>query len=387
MMGRRHLPVLGRSGGSRLGRLGSTGLAAAACVSLLLTACAQNTSGGKIDREKLEGHPAGHVAENALKGTKMTFTSYGGGFQDGQEKTLVEPFEKASGADVATDEPTDIAKIQAQVESENVLWDVVDSGADDVAANCGKLFEPLDYSVIDASKLPEQTPKHRCYVPTLNYAYGFFYNADKYKNNPPDGWEDFFDTKNYPGKRAIDGRTAPTSGTLEAGLLGDGVAPDELYPLDIDRALGSYDKIKNDLAYWETGAQQTQMAESGEADMVFGWSGRIFEANQNGANFKPVWNQSLALYDVLAVPKGAPNKDAAMAFINYTLGAKQQAAMSEETSYSPVHTEAEPDLSKEAAEFNTTRPEVLDEQVTLDISYWGKHQEEITDAWTKWLNQ
>ena len=101
-----------------------------------------------------------------------------------------------------------------------------------------------------------------------------FYDADKYKDNPPDSWADFFNSKEFPGKRAVDGRPTPLSGTLEAALLADGVASDDLYPIDTDRALKTYDKIKDDLITWETGAQQTQMAEAGEADMVFGWSGR-----------------------------------------------------------------------------------------------------------------
>jgi putative spermidine/putrescine transport system substrate-binding protein len=317
----------------------------------------------------------------------MTFTSYGGSFQAGQERAFAQPFSKASGAEVLTDEPTDTAKIKAQVDSENVLWDVVDSGADDVAANCGTLFEPLDYSVIDTSHLPSNTPKHRCYVPAMSYAYGMFYDADTYKQNPPDGWEDFFDTKAYPGTRAIDGETSPTSGTLEAALLADGVAPADLYPLDVERALSVYDRIKDHTIFWETGAQQTQMAEAGEADMVFAWSGRIYEANKHGANFQPVWDQAFSLSDVLAVVKGSPNKNAAMAFINFALGAEQQARMAELTSYSPVHTQAQPDFDAQAQQFNTARPEVSGELVTVNTPYWGEHQDRLSAAWTEWLNE
>jgi len=362
-------------------------LAAGIAMALSVAACAQGAPSNRVDAADLEGQPAGTVEKNALSGVTMTFTSYGGGFQDGQEAAFVEPFEERSGAKVLTDEPTDLAKIKAQVDSDNVLWDVVDSGADDVAAHCGTLFEPLDYDIIDVSHLPEVTPKHRCYVPTLSYAYGMFYDADTYKNNPPDGWEDFFDPEQYPGTRAIEGRTTPTSGALEAALLADGVAEEDLYPLDLERALSVYDKIKDHAIYWETGAQQTQIAEAGEADMVFAWSGRIYEANQNGANFKPVWEGAIALNDVLAVVKGSPNKDAAMAFINFSLGAQQQAAMAERTSYSPVHTQAKPDFDATAQQFNTTRPEVIDDLVQVDIPYWGKHQDEITTAWTRWLNR
>ncbi|MQA95883.1 MAG: hypothetical protein GEV11_14985 [Streptosporangiales bacterium] len=75
-----------------------------------------------------------------------------------------------------------------------------------------------------------------------------------------------------------------------------------------------------------------------------------------------------------------------MAFINYTLGAQQQTKMSELTSYSPVHSDAKPKLDALGEEFNTSRPEVIRQQVPVDNAYWGAHQQELTEAWTKWLN-
>ena len=119
------------------------------CALLLAAACAQGGDTKAVRAEELAGQPPGGVKKGSLNGVTMTFTSYGGGFQDGQETAFAKPFAKSTGAKVLTDEPTDTAKIQAQVNSDNVLWDVVDSGADDVAAGCGRLFEPLDYSIID----------------------------------------------------------------------------------------------------------------------------------------------------------------------------------------------------------------------------------------------
>ncbi|MQA95884.1 MAG: hypothetical protein GEV11_14990 [Streptosporangiales bacterium] len=51
-------------------------------------------------------------------------------------------------------------------------------------------------------------------------------------------------------KRAIEGSPSPTTGTYEAALLADGVPADKLYPLDTQRALKVYDRIKNDAVYW-----------------------------------------------------------------------------------------------------------------------------------------
>lgn len=357
-------------------------------VVVMPAACAQGGAGkSDVSADSVAGSSVGSVKAGALKGTKMTYVSYGGTFQDGQEEALIRPFAKESGATVLPDSPTDNAKVKAQVDSGNVVWDAVDSTPAFVASECGKLFEKLDYKIIDTSKLPKNTPPSECYVPSLAYGYGFFYNADKYKDAPPQDWSDFFDTKKFPGKRAIDGRSIPTPGVIEAALLADGMPESELYPLDIDKALKKWSTIKPSVITWKTGAQQTQMAESGAADMVFAWSGRIYEANENGSNFKPVWKDSFTLQDVFAVVKGSKNKNSSMALINYALGSKQQAKMSELTSYSPVNTDSKPQLSAEAAKFNTTSPEVLEQAVSPDYKYWGDNLDKISAAWTKWLNQ
>ena len=49
--------------------------------------------------------------------------------------------------------------------------------------------------------------------------------SDKLKDAPK-GWADFFDTKKYPGKRAL--RQGPKT-TLEIALMADGVAPKDVY--------------------------------------------------------------------------------------------------------------------------------------------------------------
>ena len=57
--------------------------------------------------------------------------------------------------------------------------------------------------------------------------------------------------------------------TLEIALMADGVAPKDLYPLDLDRAFRKLDEIKDHIAVWWTGgAQSTQLLESGEVDMI-----------------------------------------------------------------------------------------------------------------------
>ena len=57
--------------------------------------------------------------------------------------------------------------------------------------------------------------------------------------------------------------------------LADGVPPDKLYPLDLDRAFKKLEAFKPNIsAWWTTGAQATQFARDQEVDMLSMWNGR-----------------------------------------------------------------------------------------------------------------
>ncbi|WP_349826879.1 ABC transporter substrate-binding protein [Brevibacterium litoralis] len=363
------LPVIGALGAS----------------ALLLTGC---MSGGgstaEVDASVFENPVAGEVPADSLDGTTMTFVSYGGEFQTGQMTAFADPFSEITGATVLEDGPTDMAKLQAQVESGNVTWDVLDATPAKVEAYCGEIFEPLDMDRIDTSKIPEGVGSGECWVPSLTYMYGLYYNADVYGDNPPTGWEDFFDTENFPGTRAIDGRNTPTPGTLEGALMGDGVAPEDLYPLDTDRALEKYRSIEDDLVYWTSGAEQTQMLQGGEADLIFGWAGNIFDANNGGTNYKPVYEQAIVAPDTFSITKGSPNTEAAYAYINFALGAEQQAQMTELTGYSNVNVDAKPELDEMGNEFDISQH--MDGTVPQNAVYWAENLDELTEVWTGYLN-
>src|SRR3712207_9585689 len=84
------------------------------------------------------------------------------------------------------------------------------------------------------------------------------YNTEQIEGTP-NNWVDLFDTRKFPGRRGL--RKDPSE-TLEVALLGDGVPPENLYPLDVDRALNKLDTIKDRIVWWETGTQlQQQLAD------------------------------------------------------------------------------------------------------------------------------
>ena len=236
--------------------------------------------------------PAGTVVDGSLKGKTLTFVSYGGIYQDGQVAALKEFVDK-SGVKLLNDGPTEIAKLQAQVESGNVTWDVVDTDDFPPFVHCGKLFQKLDLTKLDVSHIPAGQVGE-CSVPAMNYGTVLMYKNATYKDNPPKDWKDFFDTTKFPGTRAIDGSGSPIGGLIEQAILADGGSVDNMTPADIDKGIAKIKAIGPDTIFWKTGAESQQLAESGEADMIIMWTGRAMTAVKNGAAYTPVWKDWLS---------------------------------------------------------------------------------------------
>jgi putative spermidine/putrescine transport system substrate-binding protein len=310
----------------------------------------------------------------------MVFTSWGGTTQDAQKKVWAEPFAAATGITVKQDGPTDYGKFKAMVESGNVDWDVVDVEGDfAVAAAKAGLLEPLDFSVIKKDELdPRFVSDH--HVGSFYYSFVLGFNKDALGGKEPKTWADLFDTAIFPGKRTFYKWSAP--GVLEIALLADGVAPDKLYPLDLDRAFKKLDTIKGDIVWWSGGAQSQQLLASGEAPIGMFWNGRIFAIQADNPSVGLSWEQNLTAADVLVVPKGAKNKDAAMKFLAAATAAKAQADLSVETAYAPVNVKSKDVMDPKI--IATLPDKFTASQINLDMGYWAEHRDEIGKRWYDW---
>lgn len=309
----------------------------------------------------------------------ITFVSWGGTTQEAQEEYWAEPFEEETGITVNGDS-TDYGKFKAMVESGNVIWDVVDVEADFAyqAAEDG-LLEELDFSIIDKDELDDDFVTDH-FVGSFAYSFVNAYNTDKV-DGEPDGWETFFDTDSFPGKRTA--YQWPTAGVFEMALMADGVEPDDLYPLDFDRAFDKLDEVKEDMQWWDTGAQSQQLLASGEVSMGHVWNGRMYSLIKDGADIDIDWKHNIKAGDVLVVPKGAKNKEASMEFIAQATSPESQADFANETAYTPINTEADELVDDDL--FPYLSSEHTDTQVVLDMEYWATAIDDVLDDWNAWL--
>jgi putative spermidine/putrescine transport system substrate-binding protein len=214
----------------------------------------------------------------------------GGVYQDAERKAFYEPAAQKLGIKIKDYGGTGPAALRAQVKSGAVNWDVVElwNGVCEQAGKEG-LTEKLDYSVIDRSGIPEGMYGDN-WIGITAYSAVLAYNKTKYGANPPKTWADFFDTQKFPGKRSLN----PGDTTVEIALLADGVAPDKLYPMDLDRAFRKLALEKSKIsAWWSSGAQSMQFARDQEVDMIALWNGRIDGAIKAGAPFAYTYNQGV----------------------------------------------------------------------------------------------
>lgn len=270
-------------------------------------------------------------------GTTLTFASFGGVYQEAQREGWLKPYTALTGVQFEESEESSNATIKAQVEAGNVSWDVVDVGNDFGLDANADLLEPLDYTLIKKDEiLPGFATDYR--VGDITYGVVLAYNTDKTAGKVPEGWADFFDTTKFPGKRGL--WKYSTGGVLEFALMADGVKPADLYTpkLDVDRALTKLDTIKDDIVWWESGAQSQELIGSGEVAMAMIWNGRGYSAKHT--DNKPVemqWNQQILTADYFVVPKGTPNKQVAMEFIAWATCANNNAAVSNKIPYGPTN--------------------------------------------------
>ncbi|MDO5613795.1 MAG: ABC transporter substrate-binding protein [Paracoccus sp. (in: a-proteobacteria)] len=343
------------------------------------------------------------LAGPALAEGPINITTYGGAFGDAVNEAYTKPFTEATGIGATmidnSDPPT---RLKAEVEAGNVQSDVFDVEQSDVLRLCDEgLIEPIDPAILPAgadgsAPADDYLPAalHECGAAIMVWSTVIAYDTSAFPDGAPATVADFFDLEKFPGKRGFIKRPKYT---LEFALLGDGVAPDQVYdvlstPEGVDRAFARLDTIKGDILWWEAGAQAPQLLADKEASMTLAYNGRIFDAIvQEGKPFGFVWDGVNLDMDYWVVPVGAPNRDAAMKFIAFASDPAQQANLSKYIAYGPPRKSASAsvgmfkDGTTDMAPYLPTTPENVERALVNDAEFWADHDIELTERFNAWL--
>ena len=329
------------------------------------------------------------LALPALAQQQITVVNFGGANANAQKKAYYAPFEKAGTKVVAVEYNGEQAKIKAMVETKKVTWDVVEVESPDVARGCDEgLFEKLDYSKIGnkADFLPAAVTE--CGIGVFVWSTVMAYNGEKLKTAPT-SWADFWDVKKIPGKR---GMRKGARYNLEFALMADGVKPADVYKVlatkeGADRAFKKLTELKPNIQWWEAGAQPPQFLVAGDVVLTTVFNGRIDAANREGRNLKIFWPGGIYDLDYWVIPKGAPNKDASLKFIQFAMQPAAQAVYAQNIAYGPTNTKALASLDKKVLDDLPTSAGNAKEALQFSVAFWADQGEALEKRFASWATQ
>ena len=313
----------------------------------------------------------------------VVFAGWGGSIQAAQRKIFFDPFEKETGIKVIDVPDVQLPKIKAMVETGDTQWDVVQAlGMWIPQGSQANLWEPLDFNVVRKEGVPAGLVDS---VSIGNSTYGIIlaYNSKATGAKPPTSWADFWNLAGNPGRRGLfDGPRY----SLEAALLADGVDPAKLYPLDVDRAFKSLDKIKDGVnVWWKQWPQVPVLLASQELTMSLTSNTRITSVRkEEKVPLQIVWKGGLMTVDFLAVPKGSKNRANAMKLIQWMNDPKRQAELAKQTGIGPGNAEAFKFLTDIEKEDLASYQYQKGQMVLFDNAWWAQHEQPLTERWNAW---
>lgn len=302
--------------------------------------------------------------------------TWGGPWEEAARAHLFDPFTRETGVEIRTVSPVSFAKLAQQVQTGVYEFDITTlGGAELVRANQAGIIEELE--------APYEGGLYENGVGSHAFATVIAWRTDKFQESPQN-WADFWDVERFPGARSLQRYPARV---LPLALLADGVAVEDLYPLDIDRAFAKLDEIKPHIrVWWTAGAQSTQILRDGEIDMIGIWHGRFFEAEKAGAPVAMTWNQGELDSAYWVVAKNSPNLDRAKEFISFATSAEPLAGFVKQADYGPLNPAASAFISAEEAARMPTSAENNQFVFSQDIANFGGDIEEVAQRFEEWLS-
>ncbi len=326
----------------------------------------------------------------------MIMTTGGGAWEAAQKVAYFDPFTEETGIEVVLVPEPELAQIRAMVETGNTTFDL-SSGMDTGTVLTMKeegLLTPIDYGFFSEESLEGmfEGGANEYGVASLLYSVIMGHRTDG--DSAPTTWAEFWDLSAFEGPRTMGIGSYSACGTWEIALLADGVAMEDIYPIDFERALASLDRIRDDVVtWWDVGGIPAQLLTDGQVNLVSAWNGRIQALVDEGQDVAINWNQGMLQWDLMYVPKGAPHAENAMKLLALMSDAERQAVFAQNIAYAPSNTKAYEFIPAERAAILPTAPDLEKLQFRQDYAFWNSTDEESGETmvnkaaqlWNEWL--
>jgi len=327
--------------------------------------------------------------------------TWGGAYQQSQEKAYFEPFLKAQSIQInprthlVEDGQTIVNKL-----AEDDNWDIADLTSKDELEACKKgllreikIEEVLSEAEAGADDfLPGAI--HKCGIGSVAWSSVIISNRRKFRKRQPKTVKDLFNIKRFPGKRAL---PKGPKYLLEMALMADGVPASEVYALldtvdGEDRAFEKLEKLRGQVIWWEQATDPLKILTDGQAVMAMAYSGRAFnEITSQRHPFDIIWDGQIYDIEYWTISKKTDAADAALKFVSFALGAERMAEQARWFPYGPMRKSAVAAVGNHALlnidmkQFIPTTPDHMRKALQLNTDWWNANEKRLNTRFEAWL--
>lgn len=329
----------------------------------------------------------------------LKIVTWSGEYGRAQRSAMIEPYRDVAHVDTTPEEwDGDLAEVARAVATHTYKGDVIDFELPKAIDACQHgLLEKFDASTLppgaDGAKAADDFVPGSvgdCWVASVAYSQVIFYARNSFAGADPATLADFFDTVKYPGPRAM---KPDAKFNLEMALLADGVAPADIYKTlsndaGVARAFKKLDSIKPVLVWWHDAGEPARMIQDRQAVFATALNQAVFDAR--AAPPGVIWDRQLYEFDVFAVPKGDPNKDAAFDFIRWATGSKPLAGVADWVPLGPARRSSWPLVTKNP-ELGIAMTQFLPTShfagaFAVDDGWWLAHGPALETRFQAWMS-
>lgn len=285
---------------------------------------------------------------------RVVWGDYGGPTRDAFTSVYFENFTKDTGIDVIGTTMSG-AQLNKMLQGGKGDYDTLMVGPEQAVRYRDNLLE-LPASVPRSDLVSDALRPYAIGTFFLGYAQGYLDKS--FPDGGPKTWADFWNVEKFPGKRAVPGNFFDFM--LEAALIADGVAPQNLYPLDFDRAFAKLNELKPHMVFYTEYPQIQQLLSSGTASIAFGPSGSFAHLAKEGQAVTVSWDQAFVEPNYWVATKQANNPDQVFKLAAYLADPEKQAKFAEITSYGPGDSKAFGFMDKQLADSLPNSPSHTD---------------------------
>lgn len=295
---------------------------------VLAGAILATAAGSSSARSAAKTAAGGPVPTSQLRGKTLVIASWGGSWTAATKKYFGDPFSKATGVKVVYQEEGSgfLAPTLAQEQTGNVQFDLLD-GAGTATYGLAVKGDVTPYPGWLKTKLAANSFPGAVHPFFVDYGAGaavIVCNPALIKKCPTTA-KQFWDVQDYPGTRGM--IAADPESSIMYALQADGVNRYKVSNWQLTRAFNKLNEIKPHVAVWtESGDQMIQVLHNKTVGMELIWASRLPALKKVMPNVKVSWKNAVTDSEGWVIPKNAPDKDVAFAFLNwFATQAKAQA--------------------------------------------------------------